>query len=368
MLINIVVIGVVVFVAWFSIDILAADYVTTLMKEFNILPWETHRFFLVTLHQYLLRSSLIAVLLAGALSFLLIRRVLKPLSQMTDVTSKIASGDYSKRVSVTTRDEISQVAQALNRMADSLQQIEQLRKDMVANVAHELRTPLTNMRGYIEGLTDGVVPAAPENFELLQEETLRLVALVEDLLQLSKADAAMVTFQPAVVDLAELVDTSLDLFRSAINEKSLSIVKHIQKDATFVSADRDKLMQVIHNLVDNATRYTPQGGNIAITTYPRDGAVRIEFANDCTDVSKEDMALIFERFYRGERSRSRKLGGSGIGLSIVRELVEMHGGEVGGDTDSGQVRIWFDLPVRGGELRANAQRPAPNAQHPTPNA
>lgn len=345
MLINIVVIGVVVFVAWFSINILAADYVTNLMKEFNILPWETHHLFLETMHQYLLRSSLVAILLAAALSFLLIRRVLKPLSQMTEVTSKIASGDYSKRVSVTTKDEISKVAQALNQMADSLQQIEQLRKDMVANVAHELRTPLTNMRGYIEGLTDGVVPAAPENFELLQEETLRLVALVEDLLQLSKADAAMVSFQPVEVDIGELLDTSLDLFRSTINKRSFSVVKNISEDASVVRADRDKLMQVIHNLVDNATRYTPQGGNITITTHSRDGAVRIEFLNDCADVTKEDMSLLFERFYRGERSRSRKLGGAGIGLSIVRELVEMHGGEVGGDADSGQVSIWFDLPA-----------------------
>ena len=345
MLINIFVIGVVGFAAWFSVNILAADYVTSLMKEFNILPWETHQFFLDTLHQRLLRSSLVAVILAGAFSLLLTRRVLRPLSQMRDVTTKIASGDYSKRVSITTSDEVSQVAQALNRMADSLQQIEQLRKDMVANVAHELRTPLTNMRGYIEGLIDGVVPAAPENFELLHEETLRLVAIVENLLQLSKADAAMVSFQPSEVDLAELIDTSLDLFSSAINEKAFSVTKHLPEVTPEVQADRNKLMQVIHNLLDNAIRYTPRGGNIEVRVSREDAVVRTAFSNDCADAIEEDMSLIFERFYRSERSRSRDLGGAGIGLAIVKELVEMHGGDVGCDIDAHRVRIWFDLPA-----------------------
>jgi signal transduction histidine kinase len=159
--INILTIGFVIVIMWLAIDYLAADYFMVLMKKYNISPTETHQMFLDAVHRYLIWASLGALVLVLILSFLLMKKVLGPLTRMTDITGKIASGDYSDKVSITSRDEVGQLAVAFNRMADSLQKIERLRKTMVIDVAHELRTPLTNIQGYLEALTDGVGGHSP---------------------------------------------------------------------------------------------------------------------------------------------------------------------------------------------------------------
>ena len=188
--INILIIGVVIVIVWLSIDYLAAGYFMTLMDKYHISPTSSHEMFVGAVHRYLIWASLGALVLAIALSFLIMKRILHPLTQMTSITKKIASGNYSASVPVKSHDEVGQLALAFNRMAESLQEIEQLRKTMMVDVAHEIRTPLTNIKGYLEALTDGVLEPSKETFGLLQEETFRLVQLVEDILRLAKADAA----------------------------------------------------------------------------------------------------------------------------------------------------------------------------------
>ena len=188
--INVPVVALVILVLWLVLDTLAADYFSVLMKEYRISPTDAHQMFIHSVHRYLLWTSSGALILGALLSFLLTQRVLRPLYQMIKTTRLIAEGDYTSRVSADSRDEIGELANAFNQMAASLHRVEQLRRDMVSNVAHELRTPLTNIRGYLEALQDGVVPPTQETFQLLQEETLRLISLVEDLLQLARADAA----------------------------------------------------------------------------------------------------------------------------------------------------------------------------------
>ena len=345
-LINVFVVGVGMLVVWLSIDILAADYAMRLMHEFGIVPAGLHWVFLSTVHRYVMWSALVAMGLATLFSFLMTRQVLRPLRQMRDVAAAIAAGDCSRRVRVRTHDEMGVLADDLNRMAESLERVEQFRRNLVADVAHELRTPLTNMRGYLEGMLDGVVPPDARNLAVLQDETLRLVALVEDLLRLSDADAGAQTLQPREIDAAEAVAASLRLIAPRVDEKTLRVGTSLVPGVFRVRADPDKLAQVIHNVMDNAVRYTPRGGTVRIDGRAEaDGRVRLTFVNDCDAPPPGDFALYFERFYRGEKSRSRDLGGAGIGLAIVKTLVEAHGGQVGGRADEGRVEVWFTLPA-----------------------
>ncbi len=344
--INLPVIAGVILVVWLAIDYLAASYFMVLMNEYHISPDEAHGIFVNAIHRYLLWASLCALGLAGALSILLTRKVLKPLSQMMAVTGRLASGDYTARVRVTSNDEVGRLGIAFNRMADSLQKIEQLRKTMVADAAHELRTPLTNVRGYLEALHDGVIPPSEETFAMLQAEILRLVNLSEDLLSLARADAASLDLQPQRFSLRQLVDEVLAFNRFRFEDKQLAVHSDFADGVDEILADRDKIQQAVRNLVDNAWQYTPVGGRFLVSVQRISEGIRVMFANTGAGIAAEDIPFIFERFYRGDKSRSREQGGAGIGLSIVKELVEAHDGRVGAESDAGETRIWFELPIR----------------------
>jgi signal transduction histidine kinase len=343
--INILVIGVVILIVWLAIDYLASDYFMTLMKEYNISPSSVHRMFLEATHRSLIWASVATLALAVILSFLLTRRVLNPLSQMTGITGKIASGDYSARVQISSNDETGQLASAFNQMADSLERIEQLRKTMVIDVAHELRTPLTNIRGYLEALSDGVVAPSKETMESLQEETIRLAKLVEDLLQLAHAEASRGTLRYKPTDLLEIASRTLNLFQRKFAEKGIQIENILPGGDCQVLADHEKLAQVFRNLLQNAWQYTPTGGKVRIYIERSPGWIRLVFANTGEGITEEDLPFIFERFYRGEKSRSRQHGGAGIGLAIVKELIEAHGGQVSAESSTVETRISLSLPV-----------------------
>jgi two-component system, OmpR family, sensor histidine kinase BaeS len=343
--INILVIVFVIIIVWLAINTLAADYFVTLMEKYNISPTSSHEMFVSSVHRYLIWASLAALLLAVALSFLLVQRVLDPLTRMMSITREIASGDYSGRVPVATRDEVGQLAGAFNSMAESLQRIEQLRKTMTVNVAHELRTPLTNMQGYLEALVDGVVAPSRETLELLHGETMRLVHLVEDILRLAKADAARVDLQKIEIRMGKLIDQTLDSFRSQFIAKKINVEIRLLKENDQLHADPDKLSQVLINLLQNAWQYTPRGGSFKIDMESLPGGLKIMFANTGGELSEKDLPFIFERFYRGEKSRSRDHGGAGIGLAIVKELIEAHNGRVGAEMADDEIRIWFTLPL-----------------------
>ena len=343
--INILVIGFVIIMVWLAVDYLAAGYFMTLMEKYNISPISSNQMFLSAVHRYLVWASLGALVLSVAFSFLLMRRILHPLTQMTEITSKIASGDYSASVPVKSRDEVGRLALAFNHMAESLQKIEQLRKTMMIDVAHELRTPLTNIKGYLEALTDGVLSPSEETFELLQEETFRLVQLVEDILRLAKADAAKAGLRKVEIDIIDLITQILESFRSQLEEKDLRLVTHFAEGRKSLWADPHHLSQVLQNLLQNSWQYTPSGGAVTVSTELKPRAIKVAFTNTGGEIAHEDLPFIFERFYRGEKSRSREHGGAGIGLAIVKELVEAHGGSVGAELLNGSIQIWFELPM-----------------------
>ena len=343
--INILVIGFVIVIVWVAIDYLAAGYFMTLMEKYKISPTSSHQMFVSAVHRYLIWASLGALLLAGALSFLLMRRVLGPLRRMTEIIPRISAGDYSGQVPIVSRDEVGQLAQAFNRLAEGLRRIEQLRKTMVIDVAHELRTPLTNIRGYLEALTDGVVPPSKETLGLLQEETLRLVRLVEDILLLAKADAARTDLHRQDLQISRLILQTLEAFRPSFGAKEIQVTTDFQEEGSSVPADPEKLAQVVTNLLQNAWQYSPRGAAVRIFARRLPGEIRFIFANPRGEITEKDLPLIFERFYRGEKSRSREHGGPGIGLAIVKELIEAHNGRVGAELSDGEMLIWFSLPA-----------------------
>jgi signal transduction histidine kinase len=344
LLINMVVIAFVMVIVWFSINTLAAGYFMTLMERYHISPEPAHAMFVDAVHRYLLWACLAAAALAALLSFLMMRRVLSPLIRMTDITRRIAEGDFEGRVPETSGDEVGQLAGAFNRMAESLAKLEGLRRSLMIDVAHELRTPLTNMRGYLEALKDGVLPPTPETVVMLHDETLRLADLVEDVLRLARADAARETLKRRKVDISELVNRTQNAFAARLSEKRIEVRQRFTENLPPVSADPDRIDRVLRSLMDNAVRYSPEGGVLTIATSSNPSGVRATFSNT-GNVRPEDLPFLFERFFRGERSRSRDHGGAGIGLSIVKELVEAHGGSVGADLDGDTVSIWFELPL-----------------------
>jgi signal transduction histidine kinase len=344
LLIVIFVIALAMLIVWLAIDLFAASYFSFLMEKYHLPKDEVQHIFLDAAHRYIIWAGFIALTLAILISFLLTKRILNPIYQMAMITGKIAQGDYSRRVQITSSDEIGELAKSFNMMTHSLDKFEQMREDMVANVAHELRAPLTNMRGYLEALKDGVLPPSQKTLELLHQETLRLVTLTDELLLLSKADVAQSTLDLKKTIMTECITQVLDLFQTSFTAKGITVEMEFPRMPIEVNADQNKLGQVLHNLFQNALQYTPRGGRVHITVEHSPGWIKTIFTNTGDGIAEKDLPFIFERFYRAEKSRSREYGGAGIGLAIVKELIAAHGGQTGAESSAKETRVWFTLP------------------------
>ena len=342
--IHLVVIAFTMALMWLVIDTLAAGYFVTLMEKYHISPEPAHAMFVNAVHRYLVWACLAALILAVVLSFFMMRRLLAPLTRMTHITQEIAGGNFSAHVPTGSQDEIGRLAQAFNHMADSLKKLESLRRSLMIDVAHELRTPLTNIRGYLEALNDGVLPPSTKTFSLLQNETLRLVELVEDVLRLARADAAQIDLKFENIDLCQAIRKAIEPFSYKFGQKELKVDFQLPPDGVIIPADPNRIARVLRNLADNVSRYTPGRGTVKISVTSDTDHARIVFINSVQELVSEDLPYLFERFYRGEKSRSRQHGGAGIGLAVVKELVEAHGGAVGAQLEDRNIRIWLTLP------------------------
>jgi signal transduction histidine kinase len=358
--INILVVGVAIGVAAMHVRGLANVIFMNLMKNFNIETEGIHSQFVTALNNTLVQTTLIAGGIGLLLSLILFREVVRPLRSMMTMAGRIAAGDYGVRASVTSADEVGRLAEWLNTMAVSLERLERLRKDMVANVAHELRTPLTNLRGYLEAVRDGVTAATPETITLLHEEVMRLVRLVQALHELSLFDANLPQMRLSAVDIGALVRRVLDLRRAEFADKGIAVHSDVAVTGT-IHADPDLLAQALNNLVDNALKYTPRGGGVTVSARQAPGqSVRLAVANTGQEIPVADLPNIFERFYRGDKSRSRDSGGAGIGLAIVKEVASAHGGEAGAFSEGGETTVW--LTVEGAPRSTPASGSATESQ------
>ncbi|MDP3047074.1 MAG: ATP-binding protein [Chloroflexota bacterium] len=305
--------------------------------------------FLAAINRYLVLAGLLAVAVALVLSLYLSWRITTPLRAMTAAATALAGGDLKQRVAVRSGDEVGQLANAFNSMAEGMARNQELRRNMVADIAHELRTPLTVLQGNLEALRDGVLPPSPETLTSLHSETLLLARLVSDLRELSLAEAGQLKLQPAPADMAELARQAVESLRTGAAARGVSLALEVQGDLPVVSVDGDRIGQVLRNLMENSVRHSPPGGEVRLTV-TRDtqaaGGLRATVADQGAGIPTEELELVFERFYRADPSRARSTGGAGLGLAIVKLLVEAHGGRVWAESEPGQgARFVFTIPT-----------------------
>ncbi len=290
-------------------------------------------------------GALAGVVLGGISATWLARRVLRPLARLTEATQKVTTGDLAARVPEPSDRELGELAHAFNQMAATMQRAEELRTALVADVAHELRTPLTVLRGYTEALADGVVEPTSEMLRTVHGEIERLTRLVEALDQLARNEEQTRERARIEIDLGDVVRRALALAAPDLANRSITVRFDESAGLPTLVADPDGIGQVVSNLVQNAARYTTDGGDIDVRLRADRDGVRCVIANTGAEIPEEDLPLIWERFHRVDPSRTRATGGAGIGLAIVRQIVESHGGSVGARSGSGRTEVWFLLPA-----------------------
>jgi histidine kinase len=294
-------------------------------------------------------AALAAMVVAVALGLFFSNSVIAPLRAMSLATQRIADGRYDERVQVRGADELAQLALRFNRMAEKLDQVESMRRRLIADVSHELRTPLTAIKGSMEGLMDGVLPATDETYQQIHSEADRLNRLVDDLQELSRVEAHAYELDIRPVDVSSLVRSITKRLTPQAETKRVSLSLEIAPDLPRVLADEDRAVQVLTNLTGNALQYTPEGGGVTITAKRiNNDEVQIAVHDTGIGIPPEHLAHIFDRFYRADKSRSRRAGGgSGIGLTIARALVEAHRGRIWAES-TGEGRgstFTFTLPI-----------------------
>lgn len=273
----------------------------------------------------------IGFLFAGlglVVSYFLSGNITRPLRQLSQAAEKIRQGDLKQEVAVTGQDEVGQLAEVFNQMSAELAANESNRQELLANIAHELKTPLAVLQGHLESMLDGVEEPGPEKLFSMQEEVMRLTRLVGDLRDLSLAQVHRLELHLQPVDLDEKVERAADMLEPLLEEKKLRFVKELAPGLPARQLDPDRLNQVLYNLITNAIRYTTPGTAILLQTEPAGERVRLIIADEGPGIAPEDLPHVFEQFYRGDKSRNRASGGSGIGLSLAKSFVEAQGGTI----------------------------------------
>ena len=275
---------------------------------------------------YAVTAAVVAALLV---SLFLSRRIVAPIHKLSEASQHIAEGNYEKRVDVNGSDEIGQLAMRFNQMASQLEEVESMRRKLIGDVTHELRTPLTSIKGYMEGLVDGVLPANAETFEQIHHEADRLSRLVDDLQELSRVEAKAYSLDLHPVKVSNLVQTTVKRLSPQATAKRITLRSSLPADLEPILADEDRVTQVLVNLAANAIQYTPEDGEVLISASRHADEIYISVKDSGIGIPPEHIANLFTRFYRVDKSRSRNAGGgSGIGLTIARHLVEAHGGRI----------------------------------------
>ncbi len=288
-------------------------------------------------------------IVALLLGLWLTRKITKPLNRLVPAIQKIASGDLGTRIPVTTRDEFGQVTEALNHMAQQLRRAEEVRKNLTADVAHELRTPLSIIQYQMEMIQEGGRDIPPETLLPMQDEVIRLSKLVDDLHQLTLAEAGKLRLDRSPIDLVTLLDRIIDMLKPEAEERHIDIVRSYPAQQGHAFVDPSRITQVFYNLLVNAMRYTSSGGTISIrmadASHHESRYVSVSIEDTGVGIAAEQLPYLFDRFYRVEESRSRPTGGMGLGLAIAKEFVEAHQGFLSVQSEVGRgTRFTVSLP------------------------
>ena len=272
----------------------------------------------------LISTAIFSTVFAIFLSVIFSSGITLPLTKMTKVATQLRKGDLHQRMTVSnSNDEISELAFAINHLAETLEKEEKLRKNITADIAHELRTPLMTLQGQLEAMIDEIIEPTPETIASCQEEVIRLSSLIEDLEQLTSAESASLELHKEVVSLTDLTRNIVDTFQPQFKQKNMSLSFYANKHC-HVMADKGKLTQILINLISNALKYSRPHDKVTVKITQTDSTIVLKVSDTGLGISEEDLPYIFERFYRGDKSRNRETGGSGIGLAIVKSLIVAH--------------------------------------------
>ena len=288
---------------------------------------------------------------ASGLSYLVSKRIMRPLLQMEAITQKFAAGQLAERVPPNEIPEINRLADSFNRMAADLEGVEQRRRDLVGDLTHELRTPLTVVQGYLEGLADGTIDPSPDIYARLAKESNRLQRLVNDLQELSKAEAGYLPIHAQAFNLYPLLEALIRKFSDQLLEGSTELKLDCALTLPLAWADPERVEQILVNLMGNALRYTP-AGYVTVSAGATSEAVWIAVTDTGQGIAAADLPHVFERFWRSDRSRDRHSGGTGIGLAISRRLVQLQKGEIFAESELGHGSTFrFSLPLATGQAK-----------------
>ena len=300
-----------------------------------------------SLNEGFLIATAIALPLGVIASFLVAQQIATPTKRLAEASRRIAQGDYAERVPGGGPTEIDELASSFNAMASALERVERRRMELIGDVAHELRTPVTVLHGYVEGLADGVFPASQETWKSLGEETARLIRLVEELQELSRAEAGQFTLALARVDPSEAVRTAAARLGPAFAAEGLDLQVEAPMGLPPVDADLDRLVQVLTNVLTNALKYTPAPGGVRIAASREGNGIAFSVRDSGIGIAADHLPHVFERFYRVDRSRARSSGGSGVGLTIAKAIAEALGGtlraESAGPGQGSTFTLWLPL-------------------------
>lgn len=296
----------------------------------------------------LLWGSLVAVAIALVVTFFLSRRVLAPVKALASTARQLGKGDFSRRVEFRGRGEVGELAAAFNSMAGDLERAEELKRNMVADVAHELRTPLSNVRGYLEALSDGVLEPNPNVLRSIDEEAKLLSRLVDDLQELSLAEAGEMALDTQPTDIPRAIRAAVAAVGAQAAARGLAVRLDVAENLPAASADPDRLAQVLRILLENAMAHTEPGGSVTVGSRAEVGSIAVSVTDTGEGIPPQELSSIFERFYRVDKSRARSTGGSGLGLTIARRLVEAQGGAIKAHSQPGKgSRFAFTIPAAG---------------------
>jgi len=296
--------------------------------------------------RFLLWGGLVAIVIALLITFFLSRRILAPIKALTLTAGRLGKGDFSQRVQFKGKDEVGELGRAFNSMASDLERAEQLRRNMVADVAHELRTPLSNLRGYLEAVRDGVKKLDAATIRSLDEEAVLLSRLVDDLQELSLLEAGELRLVCQKEDISELVKQTAAAVQAQATARGLMLAVNLPEKLPLVNIDSHRISQVLRNLLENAVAHTAKRGSITVTASQKGNWVEVAVMDTGEGIPAKDLPNIFERFYRVDKSRARATGGSGLGLTIAKRLVEAHGGRITVKSKLGKgSRFTFTLPL-----------------------
>ena len=299
-----------------------------------------------SINRSLLLGGSLAIAIALLLTFVLSRRMTSPIGALARAAKRLGGGDLSQRVQLGGKGEVAALAQAFNTMAADLEHAEQLRRNLVADVAHELRTPLSNIQGYLEAIRDRVMKPNAATIRSLNEEVALLSRLVNELQDLSLAEAGELKLVYQAEDITKLVKQAVTPLQPQLTAKEISLSLDLPDNLPPVNIDWQQVNQVLHNLLENAVAYTHKGGTINVAAAKQGDWVEVSVSDTGEGIPAEDLPNIFERFYRVDKSRARVTGGSGLGLTIARRLVEAHGGTIKVQSKLGKgSRFSFTIPI-----------------------